>query len=60
MVDEKSIKDLLELISHLNHRQWEMIKTNVDIAFNAKIKNETVSFNKEIKNLICEDLIKNG
>lgn len=33
MVDEKEIKKLLELISHLNHRQWEMIKTNVDIAF---------------------------
>lgn len=59
MVDEKEIKKLLELISHLNHRQWEMIKTNVDIAFNAKIKNQMVSFDEGIKNLICEDLIKN-
>lgn len=60
MLEEKEIKKLLEIITHLNHRQWEMIKTNVDIAFNAKIKNETVSFNEETKNLICEDLIENG
>ena len=60
MLEEKEIKKLLEIITHLNHMQWEMIKTNVDIAFNAKIKNETISFNEEVVNLICEDLIENG
>lgn len=59
MNEENLIRELLESISHLNHRQWEMLKINVDIAFNAKIKNETISFNEELKNIICEDLIMN-
>lgn len=59
MESEKEIKLLLNLISQLNHRQWEMIKTVVDIAFQEKIKNEKVSFEK-VEELICEDLISNG
>lgn len=59
MEDKQEIKQLFELLSHLNHRQWEMTKTIVDIAFEEKIKNEKVSF-ENVEELICEDLIKNG
>lgn len=59
MEDKREINQLFELLSHLNHRQWEMAKTIVDMAFSEKTKNEKVSFEK-VDELICEDLIKNG
>lgn len=59
-MDKEIIKELLELVSQLNHRQWEMLKTNVDIAFSAKFKDEHIEFDKEVTNLISDDLINNG
>lgn len=60
MEDKKEIEELLKLISHLKHRQWEIVKTVVDIAFNEKVKNETISFNEKSTKIICDDLIQNG
>lgn len=54
MEDKQEIKQLFELLSHLNHRQWEITKEIVDIAFE-----EEISF-ENVEELICEDLIKNG
>lgn len=59
MEDKQEIKQLFDLLSHLNNKQWEMTKTIVDMAFREKIKNEKVSF-ENVNELICEDLIKNG
>lgn len=59
MEDKQEIKQLFDLLSHLNHKQWEMTKTIVDMAFREKIKNEKVSF-EDVNEMICEDLIKNG
>lgn len=59
-MDKEIIKELLELVSQLNHRQWEMLKMNVDIAFSAKFKDEHIEFDKEVTNLISDDLINNG
>lgn len=58
MTDKKEIKQLFELLSQLNHQQWSSVKTIVDMAFEAKFKDEKVSFEKAI-DLICEDLLQN-
>lgn len=58
-MDKEKINELLDLISQLNYRQWEMLKTNMDVAFSAMFRNQSVDINEEVKNLICEDLIKN-
>ena len=58
MTDKKEIKQLFELLSQLNHQQWESVKTIVDMAYDAKIKSEKVSFT-DVDDLICEDLLRN-
>ena len=53
---EEVIENLLDGITALNYRQWEMLKTSVDIAFKAKVKDTRVHFSEEVRNLIHEDL----
>ena len=57
MTDKKEIKQLFELLSQLNYQQWESVKTIVDMAYDAKFKNEKVSFDKAI-DMICEDMLR--
>lgn len=59
MENRQEIKQLFNLLSNLNHKQWEMTKTIVDMAFEEKIRNEKVSFEK-VEELICDDLVQNG
>lgn len=59
MENRQEIKQLFNLLSNLNHKQWEMTKTIVDMAFEEKMRNEKVSFEK-VEELICDDLVQNG
>lgn len=59
MGDKNKIKSLLRLIEELNYRQWQMIKTITDIAFEEKTKDVKIKFEK-VDDLICDDLIENG